>query len=144
MTAKERTTGQYVNVYLARPVYLHIEQQALKEQIGMAAWVRRAVLAACPPEIRNRPKGSGRGRYRRGSPKPAQDVQTAKGQEGAGAKSVMAAFEDAAERSRDKVIALAARGYRENAISAIAQLPYRVVQQILNTPPGQPNKRRKK
>jgi hypothetical protein len=56
----------------------------------------------------------------------------------------MAAFEDVAERSRDKVIALAARGYRENAISAIAQLPYRVVQQILNTPPGQPNKRRKK
>jgi hypothetical protein len=107
MTAKERTTGQYVNVYLARPVYLHIEQQALKEQIRMAAWVRRAVLAACPPEIRNRPK-------------------------------------DVAERSRDKVIALAARGYRENAISAIAQLPYRVVQQILNTPPGQPNKRRKK
>jgi hypothetical protein len=144
MTPKERTTGEYVSVYLARPVYVHIEQQALKEHIGIATWIRHAVLAACPPEIRNQAEGSGRGRYCRVARKPAQDVQPAKGQERAGAKPVVAAFEDLAERSRDKVIALAAKGYRENAISAIAQLPYRVVQQILTTPSGQPKQRRKK
>lgn len=143
MTPKERTTGEYVSVYLARPVYVHIEQQALKEHIGIATWIRHAVLAACPPDIRNRAEETGRGRYRRVARKPAQDRPPAKGQEKAAAKP-MAAFEDMAERSRDQVIALAAKGYRENAISAIAHLPYRVVQQILTTSEGQPRKRRKK
>jgi hypothetical protein len=47
------------------------------------------------------------------------------------------------ERSRRDVLALAAKGYRDNAISAITRIPYRVVQHITATEAAAQKKRRR-
>jgi hypothetical protein len=153
MSLRRRATGEYFSVYLASPIYLHIEQQARLEGIGVATWIRNAVLVACPPEIRISAGQFARGRKPRPTPGPAEqtaapecpaDPAPAKRQSAAAAKTAaQASFDALVERSRADVLALTAKGYRDNAIAAITRLPYRVVQHITATEAAAQKRRRK-
>lgn len=149
MSAKHRKSGENVSVYLPNAVHAFIEMDAARQRIGVATWIRNAALNLCPPEIRI---SADEIRARR--PKPSMREQIADGDDGEAAtiapspKSVArdsadAAFNALVARSRAQVLTLAAKGYRENAISAIARLPYRVVQHIVATEAATQKKRRK-
>jgi len=149
MSAKHRKSGDNVTVYLPNTVHGFIEMDAARQGIGVATWIRNAALKLCPPEIRI---SAGEIRARRPSPARRETIAEAVAAEAAptatpakrGAEHAEdAAFNALVERSRAQVLTLAAKGYRENAISAIARLPYRVVQHILSTEAATQKKRRK-
>lgn len=153
--------GEYVSVYLAQPIYLHIEREARREGIGIATWIRNTILNSCPEEIRISAGEFGRGRRppaqpaalaanaapqasRRPTEPPQPPSMTRQQRAEAKARDAkQAAFDGLVERSRKDVLALAAKGYRDNAIAAIAHLPYRVVQHITATEAATQKRRRK-
>ena len=152
MSAKHRKSGDNVTVYLPNTVHGFIERDAARQGIGVATWIRNAALELCPPEIRI---SAGEIRARRPSPARRETIAEAVAAGAAptahparrGAEQAEhaedAAFDALVERSRPQVLALAAQGYRENAISAIARLPYRVVQHVLTTEAATQKKRRR-
>lgn len=149
MSAKHRKSGKYVSIYLPAAVYEHISRDAARQRIGVATWIRNAALDLCPEEIRNL---AGEIRARRPSHAAQGEVAEAKAPEQAptappakrrAKDQEAAAFDALVERSRAQVLTLAARGYRDNAISAIAPLPYRVVQHILTTEAATQKKKRR-
>lgn len=153
--------GEYISLYLVQPIYVYVEQQARREGIGIATWVRNVLLDACPEEIRIAAREFGRGRRppaqpaalaasaapqasRRPTEPPQPPSMTRQQRAEAKARDAkQAAFDGLVERSRRDVLALAAKGYRDNAIAAIAHLPYRVVQHITATEAATQKRRRK-
>lgn len=149
MSFKKAVHGEYVSVYLPSGIYNYIERDAARQRIGVATWIRNTALDLCPEEIRNL---TGEIRARRPSHPAQGEVAESKAPEQAPAApparrrpkdSEAAAFDALVDGSRAQVLALAAKGYRDNAISAIARLPYRVVQHILTTEAATQKKRRK-
>ena len=138
MSAKHRKSGEYVSIYLPAAVYEHISRDAARQRIGVATWIRNGAIDLCPEEIRNL---AGKIRARRPAHAEPSDITEARAPDQQDSKD--AAFGDLVARSRPQVLALAAKGYRENAISAIARLPYRVVQHIMATEAATQKKRRK-
>lgn len=136
MSAKHSKSGEYLSIYLPAAVYEHTSRDAARQRIGVATWIRNAALDLCPEEIRNLACEI---RARRRSHAAKGEVlakRRSKDQE-------VAAFDALVDGSCAQVLALATRGYRDNAISAIARLPYRVVQHVLTTEAAKHKKRRK-
>lgn len=153
MSQKHRASGEYVSVYLPLPLYLHVQREAARAGLGIGTWIRNAVLDCCPPEIRISSGKIGRGRKaaaptqtpaKTTAPERAAEAPPPRRQSAAAAKAAaQTAFDALVERSRMDVLALAAKGYRDNAIAAVTRLPYRVVQHITATEAAS-HKRRKK
>jgi hypothetical protein len=138
MMKSAKNTGKNIGLYLSAKVYERIARDAGARGVTVTAWVRNAVIAACPPEARAERGGAKRLRRQRrpaskvmqlASSKPPEDAAA---QSGAG-KQEPPSLAALAERHRDRVLDLDARGHLPNAICAITRLEYRVVAAILAT-----------
>jgi len=133
-------SGKNIGLYLSEEVYGYIAGEAKARGIPVTTWVRNAVIAACPPELRGEQGGAKRHPERR-RPAP-KEIQTApprvrqdkSARRGAGKQETLSPAA-LVEHHRDRVLDLEARGHLPNAICAITRLEYRVVAAILATRP---------
>lgn len=132
-------SGKNIGLYLSGEIYGHIARDARTRGIPVTTWVRNAVIAACPPELRGEQAGAkpkvrqpAKKLARRAAPRKAQrDKPVRPG----GGKQEPVSFDALVTRHRDRVLDLEARGHLPNAICAITRLEYRVVAAILATRP---------
>lgn len=109
-------SGKNVGLYLSAEVYEQIARDAGARGVTVTAWVRNAVIAACPRKARVEKGGAKRSAKR---PRPASKVmqaalskppEDAAAQSGAG-KQEPPSLAALAERHRDRVLDLDARGH---------------------------------
>ena len=139
-------SGKNIGLYLPGEVYGYIADDARARGVPVTTWVRDAVLAACPADVR--PKQAGAKlpakrcrpapKARQQAKKPARKAAPQKqpGDKPAppgGGKQEPEPFAALVERHRDRVLDLEARGHLPNAICSITRLEYKVVAQILST-----------
>jgi len=117
---KTRQLGEYVSVYLSQPLHEYATQKALESGTGMGALLRDTFLEAAPDGVKaahNATRRSG-GRLLATTPNVAPDE---------------AGFEEMVADHRERILELAGRGFKQNAICAVLHVPYKVVQQVLTT-----------
>ena len=138
--------GKNIGLYLSEEIYGHIARDARARGIPVTTWVRNVVLAACQPDLRPDQAVAKLPAKRRGpapqakkpAAKPAGKAAPRKAHDNAPArpgagKQEPVSFAALAERHRDRVLDLDARGHLPNAICSITRLEYRVVQHIIST-----------
>jgi hypothetical protein len=138
MMKSAKNTGKNIGLYLSAKVYERIARDAGARGVTVTAWVRNAVIAACPPEARAERGGAKRLRRRRRPASKVMQLASSKPPEDAAAQSRAGKQEPPslaalAEHHRDRVLDLDARGHLPNAICSITRLEYKVVRHILTT-----------
>lgn len=139
-------SGKNIGLYLPGEVYGYIADDARVRGIPVTTWVRDAVLAACPADVRPEQAGAKLPAKRRRpaqkarqqAKKPARKAAPQKQPRDKPAlpgdgKQEPVSFDALVERNRDRVLDLDARGHLPNAICSITRLEYRVVRHILTT-----------
>jgi hypothetical protein len=125
MTGNRGTQGEYVPVYLSRPILAHVRSIADKRGMSIAGFIRKLILETCPDDVREAAELAGRFRHQTRKPSPGRPSTRSQDTD-------LVADLQATERAdKQKVLELAAKGYGDNAIAAIAKLPYRLVQAIV-------------
>ena len=137
MSKEPPTSGTYVPIYLSAALYDFIAERARESGISMPGWIRGQLVELCPPDVREHAKRANTMPTEPKPPRPSEAVhQRPKktiARPEAEAPPAKPNFDELIEKHRDRVRDLEAKAYSENAISAVLRIPYRVVQEILNT-----------
>ena len=125
MTGNRGTQGEYVPVYLSRPILAHVRKMAYAEGMTIAGFIRTIILAQCPANVRQAAEMAARFRQPTRKPSLGRPSTSFKHTE------IEVDLQATEKVYRQQVLDLAAKGYGDNAIAAIAKLPYRLVQAIV-------------